>query len=155
MSFFNVRGWWGFLLAPRVEVWCEEFSQKRIFCFYSNPQADQRTELGLFVLSLDTSHSKTDRIASGSFDPGSGLVAYGSDRKRLLLFEPSREAPWEEQDLPFGCEEWAQANDRLPAAPWGEWCCFSSFTSSPARLFFCLSLSSSHERRFLRGSAAI
>lgn len=36
-------------------------------------------------------------------------MACGSDRKRLLLFEPSQEAAWEEQDLPFGCGERDQA----------------------------------------------
>lgn len=90
MNLLNLRGWVGFLPAPHLEVWCEEFSQKRIFYFYSHCQEDQGTKLGLLSEVLSTSHSKTDLMASGSFDPGSGLVACGSDRKRLLLFEPSQ-----------------------------------------------------------------
>lgn len=37
MNFFNLRHWFGFLMALHLEVWYEEFSQKRIFYFDNNP----------------------------------------------------------------------------------------------------------------------
>lgn len=79
-------------------------------------------------------------------------MACRSDRERLLLFESSQEAAWEEQDLPFGCGEWDQAKMTMSHGKSGV--TTSLLSPYPQLTFFVLTLSSSHEHGFLTGSAA-
>lgn len=114
-----LRGWFGFLPAPHLEIWFEEFSQNRIVHLYNYLQEVQGTKLGLLSESCMVAVPKLTWLLLGLLTlqrHRSGLVACRSDWKRLLVFEPSQEATWEEQDLPFGCEEWDQAK-------WSFACC--------------------------------
>ena len=62
-----LRGWFGFLPAPHLEIWFEEFSQNRIVHLYNYLQEDQGTKLGLLSASCMVAVPKLTWLLLGLF----------------------------------------------------------------------------------------